>query len=60
MTRIMATIQQERLPKISEFWIISFQTFTLAILKTGMDSFFLYVRNVHLDIIEVLFIHQLH
>jgi len=56
----MATIQQERLPKISEFWIISFQTFTLAILKTGMDSFFLYVRNVHLDIIEVLFIHQLH
>jgi hypothetical protein len=57
MTRIMVTIQQQRLPKISEFWIISFQTFTFAILKTGMDSFFLYVRNVHLDIIEVLFIH---
>jgi hypothetical protein len=38
MTRIMAVPRQERLAKISEFWIISFQTFAFAMLKTGMDS----------------------
>jgi hypothetical protein len=52
---------QECLPKISEFWIISFQMFTFAILKTGTDRFFFsHIRTVQrLDIIKVLFIHQL-
>jgi hypothetical protein len=34
----MAITQQEHVPEISEFWIISFQTFTSAMLKIGMDS----------------------
>ena len=37
MTRIIAITQQECLPTISEFCIISFTTFTFAMLKTGMD-----------------------
>jgi len=58
MTRIMAITQQECLPKISEFWIISFQMFKFAILKTGIQVFF-YIHSMRTVIIKVLFIHQL-
>jgi len=58
MTKIMAITQQECLPKISEFWIISFQMFTFAILKTGIESP-PHIHTMRTDIIKVLFIHQL-